>query len=71
METSFYAYHMHFNGSGAPVLTKKSIIPQPGTRFSQTVNTEKIYLAGGFTSFDQQSDSPLSPTLQLTTNWPG
>jgi len=65
METSFYAYFIHYNGSGAPVLKKKSDEFQPGNRFSSQNKSEKIYLAGGFSSFTQQTSHPLSPTLQL------
>ncbi len=65
MGTSFYAYFIHYNGSGAPVLQKKSHDLQTGNRFSSQNKSEKIYLAGGFSSFSQQTDHPLSPTLQI------
>ena len=66
MSNETISFQLLFHSGGAPVLAKQTFQPQPGKRFSTfPKDTDKIYLAGGFSSCTNDTQIPLSPTLQL------
>lgn len=65
MQTFFNSYLLTYDGSGTPALIEHAWPLHPTGQSAPDMPGRRLYLAGGFSNFVDDSTHPVSPTLHL------